>query len=100
VLGLNYYNYAKRRRGDIAYLKARLQKLFGFLQNGDYDRLQALLAEAETILKKYEVGKMKKSRCENCGKASMRSVMLSDGKIRKECSSCGHTVQTGSEFVL
>ncbi|MDE1870297.1 MAG: hypothetical protein KGH71_04920 [Candidatus Micrarchaeota archaeon] len=50
---MNYYAYARRRLTDIGCVKFKLQRLFSFLSNSDYERLQALLAECEAVLKKY-----------------------------------------------
>jgi hypothetical protein len=54
---MNYNRYIRSRMLDISYVKGRLQRLFRVLSDGDYDTLQALLKEAEVILKKYIVGK-------------------------------------------
>jgi hypothetical protein len=53
---MNYRRYIESRILDINYLGGRLQRLFSTLSDADYDALQALLKEAEGILKKY-VGK-------------------------------------------
>jgi len=50
---MNYYAYARSRLADMACLKFKMQRLFSFLHSDDFDRLQALLTEAEEILKKY-----------------------------------------------
>jgi hypothetical protein len=53
---MDYRRYIEGRIIDIGYTKARLQRLFSVLSDADYDALQKLLEDAESILKKYIVG--------------------------------------------
>ncbi|MGI0141406.1 MAG: hypothetical protein ACREBF_02010 [Candidatus Micrarchaeales archaeon] len=51
---MNYYAYLRRRCADLISLRFKLHKLFGFLHDPDFERVQLLLDEVEQILKKYE----------------------------------------------
>ncbi|MGI0141511.1 MAG: hypothetical protein ACREBF_02560 [Candidatus Micrarchaeales archaeon] len=51
---MNYYAYVRRRCADLTQLRFKLHKLFNFLHQPDFERLQELFNEAEQILKKYD----------------------------------------------
>ena len=53
---MDYRRYIEGRIIDIGYIKARLQRLFSVLSDADYDAVQKLLTDAESILKKYLAG--------------------------------------------
>ena len=53
---MNYYRYIRSRMLDISYVRGRLVKLFSVLSDNDYSSLQALLIQAEGILKRYLEG--------------------------------------------
>ena len=50
---MNYRRYIISRALEINYLRARMQKLFAVLSDKDYDLLQELLNQAETVLRRY-----------------------------------------------